>query len=471
MRESPVERVEYRPPPSGPTPVLAAVLSLVVPGLGQMVEGHRERGGLLLLLTLVVVGLILWLGAPLLLISLVPFWIWNAVDAYQLAGGERPNTAALFVLAIVPIYVIGWRITEINFSRLIENATAVRPLVSGLVRPALVQRDITYGGETLRFQVPCAPTPPEIPTPDSDGPRLIPSTACGAVGDPIVLRGVGYPPSTPVELWWINPVGARSRVAVNGSFEPITTSEEGTFEVEIRVPQAIRGRVDEEAEFHTIQARFVAEVGGWELTETFWLVAHRMGETIAQGLMATFIGSILAAGISFFGARNLMSGTPVTLVIYYLARALLNILRSIEPLIMAIVFVVWVGLGPFAGVLALTVHTIAALGKLYSEAIESIDRGPIEAIQATGANPIQTVFYAVIPQVLPPWIAFTVYRWDINVRMSTIIGFVGGGGIGFLLAQWIRLADFRSAGAAIWGIAVVVIVLDYLSARVRERVT
>jgi phosphonate transport system permease protein len=121
-------------------------------------------------------------------------------------------------------------------------------------------------------------------------------------------------------------------------------------------------------------------------------------------------------------------------------------------------------------VLALVVHTIAALGKLYSESIESIDPGPIEAIRATGANQLQVIAYGVIPQVLPPWIAFTVYRWDINVRMSTIIGFVGGGGIGFLLAQWIRLQDFRSAGAAIWGIAVVVIVLDYLSAQVRERV-
>jgi phosphonate transport system permease protein len=76
----------------------------------------------------------------------------------------------------------------------------------------------------------------------------------------------------------------------------------------------------------------------------------------------------------------------------------------------------------------------------------------------------------VLPQVVPPWIAFTVYRWDINVRMSTIIGFVGGGGVGFLLAQWIRLQDFRSAATAIWAIALVVIVLDWISAKVRERV-
>ncbi|MEA3460164.1 MAG: ABC transporter permease subunit, partial [Chloroflexota bacterium] len=151
-------------------------------------------------------------------------------------------------------------------------------------------------------------------------------------------------------------------------------------------------------------------------------------------------------------------------------RGIFNIARSIEPLIMAIVFVVWVGLGPFAGVLALAVHSIAALGKLYSEAVESIDPGPIEAITATGANRLQTVVYAVIPQIIPPYIAFTIYRWDINVRMSTVIGFVGGGGIGYLLQQWIRLLMYEEAGAAVWAIALVVAVMDYASAKVREQI-
>lgn len=212
------------------------------------------------------------------------------------------------------------------------------------------------------------------------------------------------------------------------------------------------------------------EADAWAPGGTAWLVINRMGETVAQALMATFLGSVLAVPFSFFGARNLMAGNRLLVVLYYISRSIMNILRAIEPLIMAIVFVIWVGLGPFAGVLALTVHTIAALGKLYSEAIESIETGPIEAIRATGANQLQIIVYGVLPQVLPPWISFTVYRWDINVRMSTIIGFVGGGGIGFLLAQWIRLQDFRSAGAAIWAIAVVVIILDYLSAKIRERV-
>jgi phosphonate transport system permease protein len=129
-----------------------------------------------------------------------------------------------------------------------------------------------------------------------------------------------------------------------------------------------------------------------------------------------------------------------------------------------------VGIGPFAGVLALAVHSVASLGKLYSEAIESIDPGPIEAITATGAGRLQTIVFAIIPQFIPQFISFTLYRWDVNVRMSTIIGFVGGGGIGFLLTQYIQLLDWAKAGTAIWAIAIVVIVIDLASARIRQAV-
>src|SRR5690606_22395767 len=107
-------------------------------------------------------------------------------------------------------------------------------------------------------------------------------------------------------------------------------------------------------------------------------------------------------------------------------RTFFNLTRSVEPLILATIFAIWVGFGPFAGVLALTISTIANLGKLYSEAAESIDPGPIEAITATGGTRLQVIWYAVVPQIVPPYISFTVYHWDINVRMSTIIGFVGG---------------------------------------------
>jgi phosphonate transport system permease protein len=129
-----------------------------------------------------------------------------------------------------------------------------------------------------------------------------------------------------------------------------------------------------------------------------------------------------------------------------------------------------VGIGPFAGVLALTLHTVASLGKLFSEQVENISEGPLEAITATGANAVQRIVFAVIPQVVPPYIAFTLYRWDINVRMSTIIGFGGGGGIGFVLSQAINLLKYRDASVMMIAIAIVVATLDYVSSRVRARI-
>lgn len=160
---------------------------------------------------------------------------------------------------------------------------------------------------------------------------------------------------------------------------------------------------------------------------------------------------------------------PTGLVIYYVTRTFLNGLRSIEALVMAIVFVIAVGIGPFAGTLALGLHTIVSLAKLYSEQVESILPGPLEAVQATGANRLQTIVYAVIPQIIPPYISYTMYRWDINVRMSTIIGFVGGGGIGFLLQQNINLLNYRAASAQMVAIAIVVASMDYLSSVLREK--
>ncbi|MCZ2127691.1 MAG: ABC transporter permease subunit [Anaerolineales bacterium] len=160
---------------------------------------------------------------------------------------------------------------------------------------------------------------------------------------------------------------------------------------------------------------------------------------------------------------------PVGTVIYGIFRTLLNGTRSVEALIMAIVFVAWVGLGPFAGALALGLHTVASNAKLYSEQVESILSGPLEAIKATGANRLQTIVFAVVPQIIPPYISYTMYRWDINVRMSTIIGFVGGGGIGFVLQQNINLLNYRAASVNMLAIAIVVASMDYISSVLREK--
>lgn len=192
----------------------------------------------------------------------------------------------------------------------------------------------------------------------------------------------------------------------------------------------------------------------WDnLNRTFW------GPALAGGLLGVFLA---------FRTRK-FDQVASGMTIYYMARTLFNSLRSIEPLVMAIIFVVWVGVGPFAGALALALHTTASLAKLYSEQVESISAGPIEAVQATGANRLQTVMYAVVPQIVPPYISFTLYRWDINVRMSTIIGFVGGGGLGLLLQQNVNLLLYRAAAVQMFAIAIIVATMDYVSARLRER--
>lgn len=178
-------------------------------------------------------------------------------------------------------------------------------------------------------------------------------------------------------------------------------------------------------------------------------------------------GVVMAVVVLFVAPKRPF---PIGFVIYTVTRSILNILRSIEPLILGIVFVVWVSLGPFAGVMALTLHSIAALGKLFSEQVEGISQGPVEAITASGANRLQTIVYAVIPQVVPPFVAFSFYRWDINVRMSTIIGFVGGGGIGFVLSQNIQQLRYRQASVMMIAIAIVVSTLDYFSSKVRRRI-
>jgi phosphonate transport system permease protein len=196
-----------------------------------------------------------------------------------------------------------------------------------------------------------------------------------------------------------------------------------------------------------------------------WL--YEIGDRRLTVVLPAFAGTLLG----LFLAYRTRSGRPVAigLTVYYVTRTILNAVRSIEAIIVALVMVVWVGLGPFAGALALALHSIAAGGKLYSEQVESIMAGPLEAIKATGATRLQTIIYAVIPQIIPPYISFTMYRWDINVRMSTIIGLVGGGGVGFLLQQNMNLLNYRGASTQILAIAIVVASMDYISSRLRER--
>lgn len=190
-------------------------------------------------------------------------------------------------------------------------------------------------------------------------------------------------------------------------------------------------------------------------------------ETIFMAFIATIFAIPLAFILSFAAAKNIMKG-PIPFSIYLVIRTFLNVTRSVEALVWAIIFSVWVGIGPFAGMLALMVHSIASLTKQYSEMVETVYDGPIEGVESCGANKLQMIWYAIVPQVILPYISFTVYRWDINVRMATIIGLVGGGGIGTMLIKYQGQAMWPEVGTIIVVIAAVVWIMDQASAYIRE---
>lgn len=193
-------------------------------------------------------------------------------------------------------------------------------------------------------------------------------------------------------------------------------------------------------------------------------------ETIFMAFMATVIAVPIAFLLSFVCAKNVMGKTIIGFAVYSVLRIFNNIVRSIEPLIWAIIFSVWVGIGPFAGMLALMVTSVASLTKQYSEFIEGVSDGPIEGIQSTGANSLQMIWYAIVPQIILPYISYTIYRWDINVRMATVIGLVGGGGIGTMLMNYQGQALWREVGTLALLIVIVVWAMDTASAYIREAI-
>ena len=193
-------------------------------------------------------------------------------------------------------------------------------------------------------------------------------------------------------------------------------------------------------------------------------------QTVFLAFMATAFAIPVAFVVAFPSARNLTRSSFSARLTYSVSRTLMNFVRAVEPLVWALIFISWVGIGPFAGVLALWVHSVASLAKLYSEQIESIDTGPMDAITATGAGTLQVLRYGVVPQVIPPFLSFTIYRWDINVRMSTIIGFVGGGGIGYILKPRVDLGEWGEVGTLVLLIAGTVWLMDIISAKIRERI-
>ena len=460
----------YSTPAPPANPWLLGGLSLLVPGLGQFLQGERGRGLALFLSVLGAVAIIQWQQLPGLYSVVAFLWVWNVWDSYSLAQGISLSFFPPLIAILVVVYVSGWLITQIEPDKLFGQANRAVPIMQGMLSPDFVERESESRQERGPFEVHCSDDPPPVTTTFRSGPSLTLSTTCGEVGDTISVQGSGFWPNVETELWWANPIGNQQRLTRDGEQILVTTDEQGRFTTEITVPQAVPLSTDTGApQPHSVQVNQARIIGGWQMSQNGLLVLEKMAETLAIALVATTFAIFLAIPLSFIAARNLMTGNPISFAVYFIVRTILNIVRSIESLIIAIVFVVWVGLGPFAGVMALTIHSIAALSKLYSEQVENIDFGPIEAIRTTGASWWQIVIYAVLPQVVPPFLAFTIYRWDINVRMSTILGFVGGGGIGFLIVQWQRLSQWQAIGAAFWSIMIIVAILDFVSAKSRQR--
>src|SRR6266545_3599821 len=167
------------------------------------------------------------------------------------------------------------------------------------------------------------------------------------------------------------------------------------------------------------------------------------------------------------GART----TAPNVVVYQASRSLMSFLRAVPDVVFALIFVTAVGLGPFPGVLALIVHNTGVMGKLWSEAIEETDLGPVDALRTNGAGGLQVVSHAVLPAVVPQFVGLLLYRFDVNVRASLVLGLVGAGGIGFLINQSIKLFRFDVMLTQILIVLALVVIVDNVSAFLRKRVT
>lgn len=189
-------------------------------------------------------------------------------------------------------------------------------------------------------------------------------------------------------------------------------------------------------------------------------------QTLQMALVGTTQGALLAVPLILLASRNVTRQAWL----YYGSRGILNLLRTVPELLYAAILVAAVGIGPFAGILALTVFSVAIVAKLTSESLEAIDPGPMEALEAAGANRLKMVRYAVVPQILPAYLSYTLFVFEINVRVSFVLGLVGAGGIGQLLLTALNLFRYQSATVIILVTLAAVVTIDAISVRVRQAI-
>ncbi|WP_078593117.1 phosphonate ABC transporter, permease protein PhnE [Evansella clarkii] len=213
----------------------------------------------------------------------------------------------------------------------------------------------------------------------------------------------------------------------------------------------------------TLRRIFIVPITNMDYIVQFPVYIGYMLETIAIAYAGVAVATILAIPVAFLAARNISHRFS------YIGKSILNAIRAIPELIFAIIFVAAVGIGPYAGVLAISINSIGMLGKLYAEVIESIDKSNIDAIKASGGNRIQAMWYGVLPQVLPEFSSYSIYRFEIDVRASTVLGIVGAGGIGapLILATYQR--NWEDVGMILIVVVVFVSIIDLISGKIRKK--
>ena len=202
------------------------------------------------------------------------------------------------------------------------------------------------------------------------------------------------------------------------------------------------------------------DAGSWAQAGIY---LHALGETLSIAFLGTLGGAVLALPVSLLAARNVVANR----IVHFLARRSLDTIRGVDTLIWALIWVGVVGLGPFAGILAVICSDFGTFGKLFSEAIESADKKPVEGVQAAGGNHLHGVRFGLLPQVIPILLSQVLYYFESNTRSATIIGIVGAGGIGLQLAEQIRVLDWQKVSFLILLILVTVSAIDWISSRLR----
>ena len=198
----------------------------------------------------------------------------------------------------------------------------------------------------------------------------------------------------------------------------------------------------------------------------FPIIIEPLLETLLIAFWGTVLATVVAMLVAYFAARNV---SPLYPLFYLIARAVIVLSRSVHELIFALIFVSALGLGPLPGIVALGCRSIGFLAKTTSEAIENVDRSPIEAMEATGAHPASVFLFGIFPQIYPLVIGNVIFQLDINLRRAAILGMVGAGGIGYVFAEQMQAYNWNNAGTVVMGIAMMVILGEFISNRVRTR--